>query len=67
LKDNFKNPQIKKSIVEAFIDSVIIHPNHVEIRVRDIPADMDRSGGDERPRHISIYKIFIKDYKINLT
>jgi len=50
LKDNFKNPQIKKSIVEAFIDSVIIYPNHVEIRVRDIPADMDRSGGDDGNR-----------------
>lgn len=50
LKDNFKNPQIKKSIVEAFIDSVIIYPNHVEIRVRDIPADMDRNGGDDGNR-----------------
>ncbi len=50
LKDNFKNPQIKKSIIEAFIDSIIIYSNHVEIRLRDIPADMDRNGGDDGNR-----------------
>ena len=54
LKDNFKNPQIKKSIIEAFIDSIIIYSNHVEIRLRDTPADMDRNGGDESQHKLTM-------------
>lgn len=50
LKDNFKKPQIKRSIIEAFIDHIKIYSNHIEIYIRDIPADMDRNGGDDGNR-----------------
>ena len=50
LKDNFKKDEIKKSIIEAFIDQVIIYSDHVEIRIRDIPMCMDKVGGDDGNR-----------------
>lgn len=50
LKANFKKTEIKRSIIEAFIDQVIIYSNCVEIRVRDIPMYMDKVGGDDGNR-----------------
>lgn len=50
LKANFKKPEIKRSIIEAFIDQIIIYSNYVEIRVRDIPVGMDKVGGDDGNR-----------------
>lgn len=47
LKENFEKMEIKKSIVEAFIDSIIIYETSVEIRVKQIPTDMDKVGGDD--------------------
>ena len=45
--DNFQKEEIKKSIIEAFIDCVIIYENEVEIRIKQIPTDMDKVGGDD--------------------
>ena len=50
LKANFGKTEIKRSIIKAFIDQVIIYSNHVEIRVRDIPNGMDKVGGDDGNR-----------------
>ena len=50
LKANFGKTEIKRSIIKAFIDQVIIYSNHVKIRVRDIPNGMDKVGGDDGNR-----------------
>lgn len=47
LKKNMEKEEIKKAIVMAFIDSVIIYPSSVEIRIKEIPTYMDKVGGDD--------------------
>ena len=41
--DNFQKEEIKKSIIEAFIDCIIIYEN--EVGIKQIP--MDKVGGDD--------------------